>query len=225
MLRMLPFGKYKGKYLNDVFHKDKRYIEWLISTQWYNQRFSILANESKKMLVNYDNNIVFSNNINIYTDGACSFNGMKGATCGIGVYFCETNINKLNDISELLHVDNPTNNIAELSAIDIAIKIIKIKKLTNKQINLYTDSNYSINCITKWYEVWVKDNKLNRPNIKVIKSIYENIQDLNIIFHHVRAHTNKNDIHSMGNSRADSLATKSVSEYFNSRTNIISNEL
>ena len=168
---MLPFGKYKGQQLNDIFNKDKRYVEWLITTPWYNQRFHDLAYQSKKLINNYENNIILNDDITIYTDGSCSRNGMKGAMCGIGIHFSETNRNKISDISELLNVDKPTNNIAELSAIDKAIKIIINKKLTDKKINIYTDSKYSIDCITKWYDRWIKCDKLNRPNINIIKSI------------------------------------------------------
>jgi ribonuclease HI len=223
---LLPFGKYKGQMLNVIFKTDKRYIEWLVTTPWYNQRFKDYAKESRKLLNDYNMNIVLNEDINIYTDGACPFNGMKGATCGIGIHFCETNRNKLNNVSKLLLTDNPTNNYAELSAIDEAIKIIIDKNLTDKHINLYTDSKYSIDCITKWYKCWVKKDKLDRPNIEIIRSIYDNIQDLNIDFIHVRAHTGKTDIHSIGNSRADSLATKCVHDYLNSKkTRIISDEL
>ena len=222
---LLPFGKYKGQMFNMVFKNDKRYIEWLVTAPWYNQRFSDLANESRKLLNDYDEKIVLNDNINIYTDGACPFNGTNRATCGIGIHFCETNRNKLNDVSELLLVDNPTNNYAELFAIDRAIKIIIDKNLTDKHIHLYTDSKYSIDCITKWYKGWVKKDKLDRPNIDVIKSIYDNIQKLNIDFHHVFAHTKRNDKHSLGNSRADSLATKCVYEYLNPKISIIHDEL
>ena len=226
MLKMLmPFGKHRGKNLNTVFKIDKRYIEWLVTTDWYNTRFSNYAKKSKELLNDYDKNIVLSDNINIYTDGSCAFNGMKGATCGIGIYFCETNRNKINDVSELLLIDNPTNNYAELFAIDKAIRIIVDKDLSDKHIHLYTDSKYSIDCVTKWYEGWVKNDKLDRPNIDIIKSIYDNVQNLNIDFHHVFAHTNKNDIHSIGNSRADSLATKCVYDYLNQKTRIIHDEL
>ena len=162
---LLPFGKYKGQMLNAIFKTDKRYIEWLVTTQWYNQRFGDYAKESRKLLNDYNMNIVLNEDINIYTDGACPFNGMKGATCGIGIHFCETNRNKLNDVSELLLVDNPTNNYAELFAIDRAIKIIFDKNLTDKHIHLYTDSKYSIDCITKWYKGWVKNNKFIRWSI------------------------------------------------------------
>ena len=185
MLRMLPFGKYKGQQLKNVFNKDKRYIEWLVTTPWYNERFHTYFEESKLLIENYNTNIVLDDNITIYTDGSCAFNGMKGATCGIGIHFSETNRNKLNDVSQLLDVEKPTNNFAELYAIDKAIQIIIDKKLTKNKIHLYTDSKYSIDCVTRWYEKWVECNKLDRPNIEVISSIYNSIQNLDIQFYHV----------------------------------------
>ena len=42
---LLPFGKYKGQMLNAIFKTDKRYIEWLVTTPWYNQRFGDYAKE------------------------------------------------------------------------------------------------------------------------------------------------------------------------------------
>ena len=222
---MLPFGKYKGQQLKNVFNKDRRYIEWLVTTPWYNEKFHTYFEESKLLIENYNTNIVLDDNITIYTDGSCAFNGMKGATCGIGIHFSETNRNKLNDVSQLLDVEKPTNNFAELCAIDKAIQIIIDKKLTKNKIHLYTDSKYSIDCVTRWYEKWVKCNKLNRPNIDIITSIYNNIRDLNIDFHHVFGHTKNNDKHSIGNDRADNLARKSVYEHLNQPKKIPNGQL
>ena len=225
MLRMLPFGKYKGQQLKNVFNKDRRYIEWLVTTPWYNEKFHTYFEESKLLIENYNTNIVLDDNITIYTDGSCAFNGMEGATCGIGIHFSETNRNKLNDVSQLLDVEKPTNNFAELCAIDKAIQIIIDKKLTKNKIHLYTDSKYSIDCVTRWYEKWLKCNKLDRPNINIITSIYNNIQDLDIRFYHVFSHSKKNDKHSIGNNKADSLARKSVYEHLNQQRKIINDEL
>ena len=127
---MLPFGKYKGQQLKNIFDKDKRYIEWLVTTPWYNEKFHTYFEESKLLIREYNHNIILNDDITIYTDGSCAFNGMKGATCGIGIHFSETNRNKLNDVSQLLDVEKPTNNFAELCAIDKAIQIIIDKKLT-----------------------------------------------------------------------------------------------
>ena len=225
MLRMLPFGKYKGQQLKNVFDKDKRYIEWLVTTPWYNEKFHTYFEESKLLIENYNTNIVLDDNITIYTDGSCAFNGMKGATCGIGIHFSETNRNKLNDVSQLLDVEKPTNNFAELCAINKAIQIIIDKKLTKNKIHLYTDSKYSIDCVTRWYEKWVECNKLDRPNIEVISSIYNSIQNLDIQFYHVFSHSKKNDEHSIGNDRADNLARKSVYEHLNQPKKIPNGQL
>ena len=61
----------------------------------------------------------------IYTDGACTNNGRPGAKCSIGVHFSEKNELILKDISKVLSVPKPTNNIAELTAILESMKIIK----------------------------------------------------------------------------------------------------
>ena len=54
---------------------------------------------------------------------------------------------------------------------------------------------------------------------------YNNIQDLDIHFHHVFGHTKNNDKHSIGNDRADNLARKSVYEHLNQQRKIINEEL
>ena len=82
-----------------------------------------------------------------------------------------------------------------------------------------------INSITRWYEKWVECNKLDRPNIDIIASIYNNIQGLNIDFHHVFGHTKNNDKHSKGNDRADNLARKSVYEHLNQPKKIPNGQL
>ena len=71
---------------------------------------------------------------------------------------------------------------------------------------------YSFNCITVWYPKWMKENKLkNRKNIDLIQPIYELIQEMNVIFIHINAHTDLQDRHSVGNSKADLLATQCIS--------------
>ena len=45
----------------------------------------------------------------VYTDGACSNNGLDNAICGVGVYFSERNKNKYNNITfQFGHQDYPT---------------------------------------------------------------------------------------------------------------------
>lgn len=168
----------------------------------------------KSILDYFDNNntniTVISNNkiINIYTDGACSNNGKKTAKAGIGVY-----IEDICNISERL-IGLQTNQRAELYAILKSLQLINIEEY--KTINIYSDSQYSINCVTKWIYGWLKNNWLDKKKNKVknrdlIEPIYNIISKYNHIhFQHILAHTNKNDVHSIGNSIADNLARQSL---------------
>ena len=108
-----------------------------------------------------------------FTDGSTLGNGFKNALGGIGVYFPEeVGVNNVSLNYAKFVIENPeyamnkaTNNITELLAISIAIQL-----LTNKfkreypgktiecfRIIVYTDSEYSINCITKWAPTWQKN--------------------------------------------------------------------
>jgi ribonuclease HI len=209
---ILPFGKYKGQTLIEVFNQDRRYIEWLVTTIWCKERHQDIYNESNKCIKNFKDNLVLTEDIILYTDGSCVNNGQPGAISGIGIHFSEFNKYKLNDISKKLTLNGEiaTNNHAELSAIDEAIKILIKNKLVDKNIKIYTDSKYSMNCVLKWYEKWVIKNKIeNRKNIELIESIYNNIQGKNIELLYIKAHSNNNDDHSIGNKIADELSRKS----------------
>ena len=49
------------------------------------------------------------------------------------------------------------------------------------------------------------------PNKELVKTIYDIYKNNNNIdFMHIKAHTNKNDIHSIGNNAADKLANKAI---------------
>ena len=162
-------------------------------------------NVNNTTTIDYSNNDTIFNNINIYTDGACINNG-KNAKAGIGIYISDDFT-----ISEKL-TGLPTNQRAELYAILKALLTIDI--LNYKNINIYTDSMYSINCITKWVKGWKKNGwKVQKKMLK--KDLIDNIDKIyskynHIHFNHVEAHTNKTDIHSICNDKADKLARNSL---------------
>ena len=74
---------------------------------------------------------------------------------------------------------------------------------------------YSINCITKWVKGWKKNGwKDSKKDVKN-KDLIDNIDKIyskynHIHFNHVEAHTNKTDIHSICNDKADKLARNSL---------------
>jgi ribonuclease HI len=157
-----------------------------------------------------------SDNIYIYCDGACSNNGSQKAKAGIGIYISENNEN---NISEKLEGENLTNNIAELTAAIKAINILNIitSDIENKNKIVVTDSNYVILCATTYGEKlanknWITSKKTNSPppNVELVRNLYELTTNYNIKYLHIKAHTDKQDIHSIGNYNADKLANLSI---------------
>jgi len=203
---MLSFGKYKNESLIDIHKKDEKYLKWVNTQPWFKTKFKDLHIQTTNLLndnlkpINTDNSFV------IYTDGACSNNGSKKAKAGIGVHFSLKNNIQLEDLSLKLDIDKPTNNKAELIAIEKALETCSQNNITSKII-IFTDSQYSLKCITLWYPEWVKNNKLDKKNIDILERISKYYTSMNIEFQHIRAHTELQDEHSLGNSIADRLAT------------------
>lgn len=145
----------------------------------------------------------------VYTDGSCINNGRKNAVGGYGIYFGEGDSR---NVSQRLEVSTPTNNIAELTAIFETYKIIETDILNNKKIVIVTDSTYCITCLScygkrNYNKNWVDDIK----NKELVKKTYELYKDItNVSFVHIKAHTEKTDIHSIGNFNADKLANDSL---------------
>lgn len=173
----------------------KSITSYFKSTSNSNSNINLIFGEKKEDLI-------------IYTDGACSNNGKSTAKAGIGVYSKD----KLK-ISERI-VGKQTNQRAELYAILRALTIVNISKYN--RITIYTDSQYSIDCLTKWIKQWIKNGWKDKKNHDVknkdiIKPIYSILScNANIILTHIRAHTGKTDEHSVGNSIADKLACNSL---------------
>ena len=145
--------------------------------------------------------------IRIYCDGACSGNpGFAGS--GLAIYS-----NKRNPV--LLHgdfVEVGTNNIAELNALYQALVIAKQTSSENI-ITIFSDSKYSIDCITTWAygwkaKAWTKKGGeiKNLELIKKTHDLYERIKDL-IEIKHVKGHSGIE-----GNELADRMAVTAIKE-------------
>lgn len=88
--------------------------------------------------------------LRIYTDGSSRGNGKVGALAGVGVYFGK---NDPRNLAEPLQGQPQTNQRAELTAILRALQI----SAPNQDVQILTDSQYSINCVTVWYKNWLKN--------------------------------------------------------------------
>ena len=152
--------------------------------------------------------IEFISDLYIYTDGACSNNGKLEAKAGIGIYF---GMNDKRNVSKRID-GKQTNNTAELKAVIEVYPLIENDVKCGKKIAIMTDSQYVIQCVTSYGEKCHKKGwTANIPNKELVKTAYQMYKDMrNIVFIHVKAHTNNQDIHSVGNANADKLANLAI---------------
>jgi ribonuclease HI len=151
--------------------------------------------------------------VQIYTDGACTHNGKKDARASYAYYFP--------DHASLSHADRvpadqpQTNNRGELLAIQQCIdKAIASFSAEEVDLYIYTDSEYSKNCLTKWIPGWIKKGwitasgtpVLNRDLIESISKKLIQFQSYCII--HVKAHTGGDDEFSKNNHVVDRMAVE-----------------
>ena len=160
--------------------------------------FNIISSPSNsnnhKESINPINSINSKGSVNIFTDGSSLNNGQKNKyhAGGMGVYIEDTE----ECISEKLE-GKITNNIAELKACIIGINTI-IKRDPIPHINIYSDSEYVVNSITKWAINWSKNNwqkydkfkkkKCDVKNKDLMVELYNLYNTYSIEFIHTKAH-------------------------------------
>lgn len=144
----------------------------------------------------------------VYTDGACVNNGKPNAMSGIGIFFGKDDSRNVSSTIE----GKQTNNTAELTAILNTYSIIRSDVNSGKIVVIVTDSEYAIKCVTTTGDKCHTDNwKKNMPNKELVQQVYNTYRQLdNVKFMYIRAHTNKNDVHSIGNDGADKLANLAI---------------
>jgi ribonuclease HI len=142
--------------------------------------------------------------ITIYTDGACSGNPGPGGWGAVLIYQQHE--------KEIFGSENPTtNNRMELTA---AIKAMqKIKEPSH--VEIFTDSTYVRDGITKWITNW-KKNGWKTANKKPVKNadLWQELDTI-IITHQVDWHWVKGHAGHPLNEKADYLAVKGVKANFN----------
>src|SRR6056300_1479287 len=177
------------------------------------QQHRMISDTSSTQTINTPTTSPSQQQIIVYTDGACIDNGKPYARAGYGIWFGE---NDPRNTSES-YKGKQTNNIAELLAIIKALTILDKEIKNNQPIHIYSDSRYAIRCCTTYGEKcykknWVNPNKKKPiPNLELVQTAYLYCRNhTNINFHHVEAHTNRTDKHSIGNDHADRLANQAI---------------
>lgn len=142
--------------------------------------------------VSSSRNVSNDADINIYCDGACSPNPGKSGT-GIAIYQQSTLI----ELWYGLYEANGTNNTAELNGMLEAFKLAKTFIKQGKHVQVFSDSKYSIDCITKWAtgwknKGWKKADGQPIKNPELVQACYSLYQEIksNITINHVKGHAN-----------------------------------
>jgi len=151
----------------------------------------------EKMIRNSDGYVV------VHTDGACSNNGYSGAKAGIGIWWGE---NSPHNRSQPVAGGRHTNNTAEIQAATIAIS--QAKGLRISKLDVHTDSQFLINCITKWMPNWKRNNWMtadrkpvkNKEDLLALDQVLAS-GSVAVKWTHVRGHAGVR-----GNEEADRLA-------------------
>ena len=152
-------------------------------------------------------NCSLSHREKIYTDGSC-----VDAVGGYGYVYLKNEINHeeyCGKVLELNEENKCTNQIAELYAIYKSLENCPFDK-----IDLYTDSKYSIGCLTEWWFRWEKNGWKNSKredvaNQGLIKRILIILRHKDVKFYHVYGHTGNK-----WNELADKLANEGRFEQF-----------
>jgi ribonuclease HI len=134
----------------------------------------------------------------IYTDGACTGNPGPGGW-GVVIYFKDGSIHEIGGASP-----QTTNNKMEMQAAIAALELLK-KSGQTESITIYTDSEYLINCVTKWVKGWKKKGwKKADGNPVQNQELLATLDELNsqqVQWEHVRGHAGN-----LGNERCDAIA-------------------
>lgn len=152
----------------------------------------------------------------VFTDGACSANGRPGAKAGYAVWFPENRGLSLSD--RVPDTEAQTNQRAELAAIHRAALLLEENGFHDEDIVIYTDSDYSINCLTKWIPGWVSrgwktsagGDVLHRDLIEDTSKRLSKFKSYRFV--HVRSHTGGEDDLSRQNDVVDRMARRTIDD-------------
>ena len=137
-----------------------------------------------------------SDQVHIYTDGACSGNPGKG---GYGIVMEWVGKPYQKEFSE--GYKRTTNNRMELLAVIVALENLKSDKLN---ITVFSDSKYVVDAIEKkWVLGWEKKGFKNKKNIDLWKRFLKIYRKHKVDFRWVKGHNDH-----VQNERCDVLAVE-----------------
>jgi ribonuclease HI len=151
----------------------------------------------------------------VFTDGACSANGRRGARGGFAVAW--PNHPELSGSYKLPLSDMQTNNRAEFAAAIHALRQADtLDPSRSASLYIYTDSELLIKTATKWLSAWKRAGWQRRggetiANLDQVKLLDELTANRRIVWKHVMAHTGAPDWASHWNAEVDNMARDIIS--------------
>ncbi|BBC22413.1 ribonuclease HI [Pseudanabaena sp. ABRG5-3] len=143
--------------------------------------------------------------ISIHTDGACSKNPGPGGW-GVVVHFSDGSTKELGG-----GLRETTNNQMELQGAIAALEFLATHKQSTP-VDLYTDSKYVLDGITKWIKGWKKNGWKTKDNKPVKNQEYwqqlDPLNTSNIRWHWVEGHSGDPD-----NERCDAIARSYTAKF------------
>ncbi|CDR98725.1 related to Ribonuclease H [Sporisorium scitamineum] len=94
--------------------------------------------------------ITYRKYIFVYCDGSCFHNGKPWARAGYGVFFPDPELEHLTG-AERLDGDPQTNNRAKIMAL---IRSAVLAPKDGRQVVIFSDSQYAMNCVGQWLDKW-----------------------------------------------------------------------
>jgi ribonuclease HI len=141
--------------------------------------------------------------VSIYCDGACEPNP---GNAGSGVVIYRKGV--LSELWYGLYNPQGTNNTAELNALHEALRIAENEIKDGYSVEICSDSQYALNCISVWATGWEKKGWVKKDgeikNLDIIQDSYaryQRIKDEDLTLTHVAAH-----VGTEGNELADRMA-------------------
>lgn len=143
--------------------------------------------------------------IYVYTDGSCLGNPGYG---GAGIVVVDNYDNVVWETSYPAP-GITTNNRCEMVAVLIAMRWIeKNVDLSQEKVTIFSDSNYTVNGLTKWRTNWQKRNYKDVKNPELWKQLHTQHDNIKVVeIKWVKGHST-----CKWNNRADKLATMASKE-------------
>jgi ribonuclease HI len=166
------------------------------------------SSSSSKVSPTSVHNELESLDIVIYTDGGCEPNPGEAGS-GLALY----HKGQLIELWYGLYHPQGTNNTAELNALYQALLLAKTKLDAGHKVQIFSDSQYSIKCISEWAYGWKakgwsrKGGEIaNLDIIKLAHGVFDELKD-SLALEHVAAHVGIE-----GNELADRMSILAIEE-------------